>query len=69
MVVYNGHPSWEHWNVSLWFNNDEGLYRLMTSSRSGENLWEDLNDMNFLRTPDGAEITRELCDYLYDNQD
>lgn len=24
---YNGHRNWNHWNVSLWLNNDEGLYR------------------------------------------
>ena len=26
-MVYNGHKNWNHWNVSLWINNDEGLYR------------------------------------------
>ena len=25
---YNGHKNYNHWNVSLWLNNDEGLYDL-----------------------------------------
>jgi hypothetical protein len=27
MPAYNGHRSWNAWNVSLWLNNDEHLYR------------------------------------------
>jgi hypothetical protein len=29
--MYNGHKNWNHWNVSLWLNNDEPLYRAMVS--------------------------------------
>lgn len=30
---YNGHKNYNHWNVSLWINNDEGLYDLALSAR------------------------------------
>lgn len=33
MPRYNGHKNWNHWNVSLWINNDEGLYRMACSFR------------------------------------
>ena len=29
MATYNGHKNWNHWNVSLWLNNDERQYREM----------------------------------------
>lgn len=28
MAQYQGHKNWNHWNVSLWIGNDEGLYNL-----------------------------------------
>jgi hypothetical protein len=28
MATFNGHKNWNHWNVSLWINNDEALYEL-----------------------------------------
>lgn len=27
MSKYQGHKNWNHWNVSLWINNDYGLYQ------------------------------------------
>ena len=27
-MSYNGFKNWNQWNVSLWINNDEGLYRM-----------------------------------------
>lgn len=31
MSAYQGHRSWNAWNVSLWLNNDESLYGLARS--------------------------------------
>jgi hypothetical protein len=54
---YNGHKNWTHWNVSLWLNNDEGLYRaaLDYKKRFGARLGSQkmLEDLP-TKTPDGA---------------
>ena len=61
MKSYNGHRSWNAWNVSLWIANDEPLYR-----RAYE-LGRKLKPMAAARvlrrelpekTPDGAVYTQ-----------
>jgi len=59
MSTYNGHKNWNHWNVSLWLMNDEGLYLMV------EQALNDLSSLNAAArdlaaqlkgqsTPDGA---------------
>ena len=56
--TYNGHRSWNAWNVSLWINNDEGLYRRAVdlAKRHGIARGAALlaREMEGERTPDGA---------------
>lgn len=64
MATYNGHKNWNHWNVSLWIGNDEGLYNLARRMRRGKNATDaarefirELAECNITRTPDGAPYT------------
>lgn len=33
MTEYNGHRDYKYWNVALWINNDEKLYREAVEAR------------------------------------
>lgn len=54
---YNGHKNWTHWNVSLWLNNDEGLYRAACDYKKRYGLAVGARKMLAdlpSKTPDGA---------------
>ena len=55
---YNGYPSWNQWNVSLWINNEEGLYNWacdLTRQYGVKKAAKVMaSDLDGIRTPDGA---------------
>lgn len=64
MSKYNGHKNWNHWNVSLWINNDEGLYkaarafaRRMSRDAAAREMLGFLREAGETKTPDGAPYT------------
>ena len=65
MSTYNGHKNWNYWNVSLWINNDEGLYNLARDCiREARNrrhaaalFCAHMDEMQQFKTPDGARYT------------
>lgn len=61
MTRYNGHKNWNHWNVSLWINNDEGLYnraRELARRNNREHAVQAMLDELPAKTPDGAPYSK-----------
>jgi hypothetical protein len=60
--MYQGHKNWNHWNVSLWINNDGPLYRMAcnhvahnaTLDAAALAMLEHLHENGITETPDGA---------------
>lgn len=66
MSTYHGHRNWAFWNVSLWLNNDEGLYFTLRDAyaatgnkrRAAAYMLGILHDAGITQTPDGATYTQ-----------
>ena len=60
MAQYQGHRSWNAWNVSLWIANDEGLYRwadgLVKEYGAGKAARILSRELEGESTPDGAKF-------------
>ena len=52
--TYNGWANWETWNVSLWIQNDQGLYDAARICGNYQDLVALLWDCGSKETPDGA---------------
>ena len=65
--TYNGHKSWNHWNVSLWLNNDQTLYNIIQNQAELAAYLKISHEQALAyalpalpdTTPDGARITAE----------
>ena len=63
MKEYNGHRSWNAWNVSLWLTNNEETYRFARQVYGDMGLEKAATYLTMAlqgeKTPDGAVYTRK----------
>tara|TARA_R100000482_G_C5110451_1_gene140253 strand:+ start:804 stop:1037 length:234 start_codon:yes stop_codon:yes gene_type:complete len=62
MREYNGHRSWNAWNVALWLNNDYNIYNFIVNLVRDYGLERAIRivakNMSGEKTPDGATYNR-----------
>ena len=64
MPKFNGHKNWNHWNVSLWINNNETLYRAAVDCINTHRHYS-----SFTKTMTPRERAAvAMLDYLHNNE-
>ena len=63
MKPYNGHRSWNAWNVALWIGNEEYIYRfamrcIAETKNIGRATGQFMRSWAGCKTPDGATYNR-----------
>jgi hypothetical protein len=67
--TYNGWTNYETWNVSLWIQNDPGLYHLAQEVGNYVDFVEVLNDCGSDSTPDGVKYNDPKVNVIQINSD
>ena len=62
-TTYNGWKNYETWNVSLWIQNDEGLYSCAQDAPNYYELAAFFLNNGVEETPDGVDFKDEALDY------
>ena len=50
--TYNGYRNYQTWNVVLWIQNDEGLYKLARECEDYAAFQETMREFGTMETPD-----------------
>ena len=62
MKSYNGHRSWNAWNVAMWINSDEFMYNwakeLVREHGRGKAARIMAREMDGQKTPDGGKYNK-----------
>jgi hypothetical protein len=65
MTEYQGHPSWNAWNVALWISSTDGLYRAAAeafrttrNAKAATTRFFEMTGLEGKRTPDGARYSK-----------
>jgi len=67
-ATYNGWANYETWNVTLWIQNDEGLYNVAKQCANYQELVDLLYDCGSKETRDGVKWDDVKIDGLAVNE-